>query len=471
MAMYNNLDKLPEEIQALLMDELLHSDVQGINITDGDANVLYINDTHYFVTGHTKSMYFKSDGTGKNMQELIDNGIVSNSASIMVRKSGKVVDVRQTSSAGKTFNIHAVPIFDKNGRLVLILNELTDLTEYVRMQKQVNEITYERKSNEGIRNVARIDYQSVAMRELIEKSKLVADTDATIMITGVSGTAKPDVATFIHENSKRKNKSFFVINCSAAPEALLEAELFGYVPGASPSGGSNAKAGLMEQAAGGTLFIDGIGDMPKSVQAKLLKVLREREFVRLGGRSIMPVDFRLIVSTNLDLRKECDEGHFLIDLYYELSVIELHIPSINDCREDIPLLVDDYLKIFNNKYGTKKTIDLESMRILTQHNWKGDKRELRNVVERLVIQGSSKSITAKDIQDAIGIIRPEDRDAKRIKSVDFMPGATLNEMMESYERELLEEFSKLYRTESEMAQRLGTNQSTISRKMQKYGLK
>ena len=235
------------------------------------------------------------------------------------------------------------------------------------------------------------------IRETIEK---VAPTDARILITGENGVGKELVARWVHEKSNRAAGPLIEVNCAAIPGELIESELFGHEKGSFTSA-VKQRIGKFEQANTGTLFLDEIGDMSPSAQAKVLRALQEGKITRVGGDKDINVDVRVIAATNKDLLKEVDEKNFRLDLYHRLSVIIIHVPSLNERRDDIPLLVDKFLQDICSEYGiARKAIDEEAIRALQEYNWTGNIRELRNVVERLIIL-SSKSINREDVANYV----------------------------------------------------------------------
>ena len=235
------------------------------------------------------------------------------------------------------------------------------------------------------------------IRETIEK---VAPTDARILITGENGVGKELVARWIHEKSNRANGPIIEVNCAAIPTELIESELFGHEKGSFTSA-VKQRIGKFESANGGTLFLDEIGDMSASAQAKVLRALQEGKITRVGGEKDINVDVRVIAATNKDLLKEVEEKNFRLDLYHRLSVILIHVPSLNERRDDIPLLVDKFLTDICADYGiVVKPIGNDAMKLLQQYSWTGNISELRNVVERLVIL-SGKEITAEDIKSYV----------------------------------------------------------------------
>lgn len=236
---------------------------------------------------------------------------------------------------------------------------------------------------------------SAAMREVKAMIEKVAPTDARVLITGPNGSGKELVARWIHEKSNRATGEFVEVNCAAIPSELIESELFGHEKGSFTSA-IRQRVGKFEQADGGTLFLDEIGDMSLSAQAKVLRALQENKITRVGGDKDIPVNVRILAATNKDLKKEIAENRFREDLYHRLGVIIIKVPSLNDRKDDIPLLVDKFLQDVADEQGAKKKqIAAGALKELQSYNWTGNIRELRNVVERLVIMGG-ETISAED---------------------------------------------------------------------------
>jgi two-component system, NtrC family, nitrogen regulation response regulator NtrX len=235
------------------------------------------------------------------------------------------------------------------------------------------------------------------IKETIDK---VAPTDARILVTGENGVGKELVARWVHEKSNRASGPLIEVNCAAIPSELIESELFGHEKGSFTSA-MKQRIGKFEQANGGTLFLDEIGDMSLSAQAKVLRALQEGKITRVGGEKDINVDVRVIAATNKDLLKEVEDKNFRLDLYHRLSVIIIHVPSLNERKDDIPVLVDKFLADICADYGiSKKAIDDDAIKALQEHNWTGNIRELRNVVERLIIL-SGKTIIRTDVESYV----------------------------------------------------------------------
>ena len=251
-----------------------------------------------------------------------------------------------------------------------------------------------------VTKVQEIIGESVVIKKILDTIEKVAVTDARVLITGENGSGKELVARWLHEKSNRNNNQIVEVNCAAIPGELIESELFGHEKGSFTSA-IKQRIGKFEQANGGTLFLDEIGDMSLSAQAKVLRALQEGKITRVGGDKEISVDVRVVAATNKDLLKEVEAKNFRLDLYHRLGVILIHVPSLNERRDDIPLLVDKFLKDIAVEYGQQpKVIDEDALSKLKNHNWTGNIRELRNVVERLIIL-SGKTITVNDIDSYV----------------------------------------------------------------------
>ncbi len=272
-------------------------------------------------------------------------------------------------------------------RLLITIRNAMDKTTLVQETKVLK-----RK----VSKVQEIIGESEAILRIKETIDKVAPTDARVLVTGGNGSGKELVARWLHEKSNRASGPLVEVNCAAIPGELIESELFGHEKGAFTSA-IKQRIGKFEQASGGTLFLDEIGDMSLSAQAKVLRALQEGKITRVGGDKEISVDVRVVAATNKDLLKEVEEKNFRLDLYHRLGVILIHVPSLNERRDDIPLLVDKFLDDIAGEYGqAKKGIDKKALETLKTHDWTGNIRELRNVVERLVIL-SGKEITAADV--------------------------------------------------------------------------
>jgi DNA-binding NtrC family response regulator len=298
---------------------------------------------------------------------------------------------------------------------------------------------------------------SKAMQEIFATVTRVAGTRATVLLAGESGVGKDMIARAIHHHSPRRDRPFVKINCTAIPENLMESELFGYEKGAF-TGANTSKPGKFEQADTGTVFLDEIGDVPASIQVKLLRVLQDREFERLGSNKTMHTDVRVVAATNVDLRAALEQGTFREDLYYRLNVVPMNIPPLRDRKEDIPYLVEHFAKKFGGKIS-KAAIDR-----LVAYHWPGNVRELENVVERSILLASGPRVEADDIRIDTAAGR-----VKNTASVDqFLPeGMTLDQYEQSIIREALKRADG---NKSQAARLLGLTRNALRYRLDQMGV-
>lgn len=306
---------------------------------------------------------------------------------------------------------------------------------------------------------------SPAMVRLLETVAQVAPSEATVLITGESGTGKELIAGAIHFNSGRKHGPFIKVNCAALTESLLESELFGHEKGAF-TGAYRRKEGRFKMADGGTLFLDEVSEMPLPMQVKLLRVLQEREFTRVGGEETIKVDVRLVAATNKDLAREIENGRFREDLYYRLNVVTVEVPPLRHRAEDIPLLAQHFLDHFSQKNRRKiKGFTPQAMDKMLRYPWPGNVRELMNAVERAVVLSRSEYIDVSDLPFSI-----QDYRGKDVPS----PGRLINSVsirLEELEREaVLKTLQATKGNKSEAARRLGITRKTLHKKLKKYGV-
>ncbi len=311
----------------------------------------------------------------------------------------------------------------------------------------------------------RIVGQSEAIGKLLQQAKNVARSPTNVLICGETGTGKELVAKTIHYSSPRKDRAFVAVNCTAIPENLVESELFGIEAGVAT--GVKKHIGYFEQADGGTLFIDEIGDMPLSSQAKILRVLQERRLRRVGGTKEISVDVRVVVATNKNLEEEMQAGNFREDLYYRLSVLELHLPPLRHRREDIPLLVTHFAQELEGKIKTRiKGFSKLAMKLLTEHDWPGNVRELENEVERaLTLSAEGAVIQPEDLSGRIN------RGATKLDLPGALQAETLREAVDALEKHLIDEALTKYNwNKSEVSRRLGLSRLGLQKKIDRLGV-
>lgn len=329
------------------------------------------------------------------------------------------------------------------------------------------ELEHELKERYAFQNII---YASQEMREIIKTALKVAPTKATVLLRGESGTGKELLARAIHFSSPRAKNPFIAINCAAIPETLLEAELFGYEKGAF-TGAFTSKKGKFELANGGTIFLDEVGDLSLSLQGKLLRVLQEQTFERLGGTKTIKVDVRIIAATHRNLEEMVKQGEFREDLYWRLNVVPIFIPPLRERKKDIPLLVDHFIKKFNQIYGKNIKIKPEALEILISHPFPGNVRELENLIERLVLLADSQWIEEDSLKRILKIKEEVQGEAKRLKDFkrDLPQKEGILRELEKIEKErILKVLEECDFNQSKAAKILGLTRRQLSYRLQKY---
>lgn len=343
---------------------------------------------------------------------------------------------------------------------------LISVTNALRM-KELSAENAELKRSVG--NEHELIGETSIITELREQIMRAAPTNASVLIGGANGTGKELIARSIHYYSQRHTKPFVAINCAAIPEGLIESELFGHEKGAF-TGALSQKKGKFDLADGGTLFLDEIGDMSLPTQAKILRILQERCFERVGGTRLVSVDVRIIAATNKDLEEEIRAGRFREDLFYRLNVVPLRAPLLRERSEDIPLLVQYFVDMFSRREGKEqKSFDAEALEMLKKHSWPGNVRELKNIIERILIMTPGRVISSEDIPELRGYIEPA---VYPCPSLDGpLAHATLRGAREEFEREFI--IQKLEENEwniSRTAEIIELERSNLHRKIKSYGI-
>ncbi len=324
--------------------------------------------------------------------------------------------------------------------------------------------------------------KSEAMQQVFKLIGQVSMSDATVLITGESGTGKELVARAIYHHSKRLDKPFMAINCAAIPDNLLESELFGHEKGAF-TGAMERRIGKFEQCDAGTIFLDEIGDMPLSTQTKILRVLQNGEFQRVGGNQTFTVDVRVIAATNKDPERLVAAGKFREDLYYRLNVVRIHLPPLRERREDIPVLVDYFVQRINKSTQTSfklKSVSPQALAVLQQHNWPGNIRELENAMERAAVVARGETMTAQDLPGEVRetrsiIVPPEDSNAAVNAAVQPLFALARKDpkfkIMAAVERELITRaLAETAGNQLQAAKLLGITRATLRKRIEKFGI-
>ncbi|MBE1553942.1 sigma-54 interaction domain-containing protein [Sporosarcina limicola] len=364
--------------------------------------------------------------------------------------------------------ISSSPIFDDQGHLIGAISIDQDITNVVKLNEKLSLTTTELQKikqqynlQEQMGPLSEIKGSSVAIQTAKELALKVAKTDATVLIQGESGVGKELFAQGVHEASLRKNQPFIPINCGAIPEALFESEFFGYEKGSFTGASKDGKAGKVEMANGGTLFLDEIGMLPLDMQVKLLRVLQEREVYRIGGNASIKVNSRIVAATNSNLEDMIKKGLFREDLYYRLNVVTLKIPPLRERIEDIPILVNKFIQEYSAKYHKEiPTLLNSAIEMFTSYQWPGNIRELRNIVERMIIFIDKSIINAEDIMNIFPVIN---------RNID-KEGLAQEKAQLEYDR-IKEVLIETYGNKSAAAKKLGISRVSLYNKIKQYNIK
>jgi transcriptional regulator with PAS, ATPase and Fis domain len=437
-------------LQTLL--KILDYSSDEIFVLDGEKRILYVNkacERHYGLK--------PTDVIGKYNVDLFEKGYWKPSIVPEVYKRKKPCHLKQQTYIGAELLTSAIPILNEAGEIELVVITSTETQTY-KMVKAKEEDTESQTTQEENRT-SQIITNSGKIKRILTFCEKVAPTDSTILIQGESGTGKGVLAHFIHQISKRKSNPFLTINCAAIPEELLESELFGYSQGAFTGANKTGKPGLIEVADGGTVFLDEIGEMPLTLQAKLLQLIQDKQFIPVGGREMKKVDIRIVAATNQNLIEMVNDKKFREDLFYRLNVIDVHLPPLRERKEDIIPLTYNFLYKFNEKYHENKVISEECLNILIHYSWPGNVRQLENLIERLVVISDSV-IKVDDLPDMI---------TNNVEQVTHLTLPTsLDKAVDETRRILIRKSYQTYKSSRKVASDLGISQTKASKLIREY---
>ncbi|WP_137743795.1 sigma-54 interaction domain-containing protein [Robertmurraya siralis] len=446
------------------LQAILSSLEEAISVVNTKGELVYWNEA-----AERTYQIKKEEIIGRNIRDFFQQEDVMH---LKVLATGKPVrDVYHMPRPDKHVLISTTLLYNEENEIMGSLSIEKDITSTIHLNEKLSSASKELQQLRQHMNqqhddpFAKVKGVHSSIQQLIHQAKKMAKSDATILISGESGVGKELFAHAIHEKSSRKEKPFIPINCGAIPNALFESELFGYESGAYTGASRGGKPGKLELANGGTLFLDEVGELPLDMQVKLLRVLQDREVYRIGGLTPKQVDIRVIAATNRILEKMVAEGTFRSDLYYRLNVFSVNIPPLRARKEDIPLLVYDFLEEFSYKYQKQDyTIEQNALAILLDYDWPGNIRELRNLMERLVVLNESGEITETDLYQVLHVGKEPS------VHLDFQVASLAAEKEKLEKERILETLQSTFGNKSITAKRLGMSRATLYKKMRKYGI-
>jgi PAS domain S-box-containing protein len=450
---------------------VFESSSDGIWIVDHEGKVISINRASEKLGGLNRH-----EIAGEKVSDIIKTGLYSNYVTDEVIQTRRPVSqLQHIKTTGKTVLCTGMPVLDEAGNLSLVVINERDITQLEAMRMQLEETRKEReKYRDELAEVSmqelkeqKIVAESDQMREILKTGLKIAHMEVTgILILGESGTGKGLLAKFIHNCGKREKKPFIQINCAALPENLLEAELFGYEKGAFSGADSQGKPGLIELAQGGTLFLDEVGDLSFPVQAKLLKYLDDHEVMRLGGTRSRTIDCIIIAATNRDIEQMTRQRQFREDLFFRLNTITINIPPLRERVDDIFGLAHNFLQEYNSKYRQKKKISPLTLSLMQAYPFRGNVRELKNLIKNAVILSEEERIDSH-ILNSIGneVLEEWSQNTQKEKEINNLP-----DVLSTLEKEMLKTAKRHCRTTRDMARFLNISQPSVIRKLKQHQL-
>lgn len=472
------LDKVKQRYQEV--ESALENSFDGVMITSDKGTGMRVNPALLRLTGLEEEKFI-----GKKIDSLTREGYFAyEPITIRALREKRIVTGVQRINTGKAVTVTGVPVMNNNKKVIRVITNVRDLAELnrlkegmqksqellLRYQSELAALRFELKKNQHI--VA----QSEEMLYVLETAFYVANTDANILILGESGVGKDVIARLIHDNSSREGRGGFIkVNCAAIPRELMESEFFGYSKGAFTGARQDGKRGYFELADEGTLFLDEIADLPLDLQGKLLRVLEDREVLRLGGEKPVKVNVRIVAATNKNLEEMVASRNFRGDLFYRLNVVPITVPPLRERKEDISALLAHYLARFNDKYNVYKSFSREVLQLLLNYSWPGNVRELINMVERMVITTRDSIILpdhlphvmlaqAKGLTTSAVMLGENDYLREQLRSKN------MKEILDEVEMKIIRLVLKEHKSSRKVGEILGISHSSVINKLRKYRL-
>lgn len=449
------------------LDTIIESSYDGISMTDGEGVLLRVNSSWEKITGLKAK-----EVTGRSMEELESEGYISEAIPLLALKHrSHITKPSRVLKSGRDVLVTSTPIFDENENITMVVTNVRDMTDLNNLNKQLERSKKLAKKYYSKLIKMEMDQHrpdeivavSKEMSDVVELALRIADTDAPVLVQGETGVGKEVVAKLIHKNSNRSKKGHFVkINCGAIPENLLESELFGYEKGAFTGARESGKKGRFEQAEGGTIFLDEIEALSLNLQVKLLGAVQDLEIMSIGGSKPKKVNARIIAASNRDLYRMVQKNTFREDLFFRLNVVPVYIPPLRERKEDVMPLVNFFLQLHNHKYKKNKKLSRSVMDYLIEYRWDGNVRELRNLIEQLVVVTHENEIVPEDLP---GYIRTSQ--ITNLANYPFANISSLKQAVMEFESHLILEAINKYGNARRAANFLKVDPSTITRKMKK----
>jgi PAS domain S-box-containing protein len=476
--MINEIEKQVSYLnrEKYIYNEMLNKLEDGIYITDNLGKTLYVNDAFLNLSGLSKDMLI-----GKFVQKLNLSNVLPNSCCEKVIETHQTVTTINNYYKGQKCLVTGSMINDDKGKFKRTIAVVRDVSELDILMNKVakNEKLsfFNSNSNIYVKKIEKNEYRNEEsgllvssnekVKEIYRKALKFSNVDTSILILGETGVGKDYLVSYIHNSGeKRLNENLIKINCSAIPEHLIESELFGYVDGAFTGAKAGGKKGLFEEAGNGTVFLDEIGEMPYMLQVKLLNVLNDKYFYRIGATKRIPMNARVLAATNADIKKMIVEKKFRADLFYRLNVINLTLPPLRERKEDIISLAQFFLEFYNNHHSLNCYFSPECLKDFLIYKWPGNIREMKNLTERLVLISEDVCIDSKLFREQIG----EWDEVYDNEIITDLSELSLKEKLGIYEEKLIIDAIKNEETLKKAAVLLGIDISTLVRKKQKYNL-
>ncbi len=449
------------------LETVFESSFDGLYITDGNANTIRVNTAYEKITGLSKK-----DLIGRNMHNLVEEKIFDHSVTLEVLEKKEPITIMQKVLGDKQLIVTGTPVFDEEGEILFVVTNVRDITQLNRLRSQleesrrINSSFYQTlQEHDGIEHaLEKLVIKSQSMVQVVKKAIKVAKAETSILLLGESGVGKSMLAGIIHKMGSRKEGPFIKINCGAIPNSLMESELFGYEKGSFTGALHTGKAGLIEIAHQGTVFLDEVGELKPDMQVKLLEVIENKTFQKIGSQKATKIDVNIIAATNRDLKTMIRDGDFREDLYYRLNVIPISIPPLRERKEDILPLAINVLEKCNKQKKLKKSFSTETLDQLGKHDFPGNVRELVNIVERMIIMSDGDQIVVEDLPGSIREIKAGSNDFQ-------IPQGSLKEILADVEARIIQETLSRCHTISQASKELNLHPTTLWRKMTKYKIK